>query len=141
VSAIDCSHSTPTITPAAIIVVAPVSIPVTIVSRTWIAMVIGKRIPTDLIAEVDVDYKSHQSRPPPTTLAIVLASRSPGPVVVVIDPAAIVIGRPAPWLMTYPGPAIGRTPGPLAISIRYPIVVSSNGGCVWTPNPSVFTGV
>jgi hypothetical protein len=43
----------------AIIVVAPVSmVPVTVIARSWIAMVIRKRIPTDLVAKRDVDYKS-----------------------------------------------------------------------------------
>lgn len=44
----------------------------------------------------------------------------PCPVVPIHEPAAIVIRRPAPWLIGLPSPAVIRLPDPLAIAIRSP---------------------
>lgn len=67
-------------------------------------MMIMKRVPANVIAKRNV--KRYQRGPPPTAMPVIPAARTPRPVVVVIDPAAIMIRSPAPRLIPNPGPAI-----------------------------------
>ena len=96
---------------AKIIPIVPVMIMPTIarfvVSRVWISLVIVKRIPAIVIAKRKIHiHKSYERRSPPTAFPVELAARAPGPVVVVVNPAAIVIRRPTPGFIAHPGPAI-----------------------------------
>src|SRR5439155_22401479 len=85
-----------------------------VVALMWVSFVIRKWIPADVISEGEVNRnKSDQRRAPPASVAIVLAAGTPGPIVVVVDPAAVVIGSPAPGLITNPGPTVRRTPSPV----------------------------
>lgn len=122
-------------------IITIVAIAMAIVARTWIAMTIGKRVPANLVAKVNINYKGHQGRSPPTALAIVLTTRSPRPGVVVVDPTAVVIRSPTPGFKAYPSPSIWRTPGPLAIAIRRPVIVTSQGVRMRPPDPTIFAGV
>jgi hypothetical protein len=70
-------------------------------------------------------------------MTVVIATRAPGPIVVVIDPAAIVVRGPTPWLITNPRPAVWRTPGPVTITIRGPVVIVVNYGRMRSPDPTV----
>src|SRR3990172_4650540 len=70
-------------------------------------------------------------------MAIVLAARAPGPVVVVIDPATIVIWSPSPRLITDPRPSVGCKPGPMTITIWSPVVIAVYDCDVRLPNPTV----
>src|SRR5437879_12219234 len=71
----------------------------------------------------------------------IIAVRTPGPVVVVINPAAIVIRRPAPRFVADPGPAVRIAPEPRPETIRRPVVVVIDDGNVRTPDPAVVVGV
>src|SRR5262245_22969443 len=104
-------------------------IAVTIVSRTRISVVIREWIPAVGVPvaitkrEIELE-KGYERGTPPSAIALKLATRTPRPVTVVIDPATIVIWRPAPFFIAHPGPAIRRAPDPMAITIRRPIAVS-----------------
>src|SRR6185369_4815435 len=84
-----------------------------------------------------VKHKRDQRRTPPTAIAIELAARAPRPVTIEINPTAVVIRRPAPWLIANPRPAIRRTPGPLPITIWRPIAVDADRARKRTPDPTV----
>ena len=66
-----------------------------------------------------------------------MTARTPGPIIVVIDPAPIVIRGPAPRFIPDPRPAIGRAPGPVAVTIGRPVVVDIDYGRVRTPDPTI----
>jgi hypothetical protein len=70
-------------------------------------------------------------------MTVVKTPRTPCPVVVVIDPTAIVIRRPTPRFVADPRPAVGINPAPAAITIRGPVVIVVNYSGVRTPNPTV----
>src|SRR2546426_11584565 len=71
----------------------------------------------------------------------IVAVRTPGPVVVVIDPAAIMIRRPAPRFVADPGPSVRLTPDPGAKTIRRPVVVVIDDCYVRSPDPAVVVDV
>src|SRR6185503_1253921 len=105
----------------------------------WIALMIIKRIPTDVVAEAYGERD--QRRPPPAAMTVELAARTPGPIVVVVDPTAVVIRRPTPGLLAHPGPTVRRNPNPAAIAIRSPIVIVVYDSDVRAPNPAVVVNV
>src|SRR5438128_7918618 len=72
---------------------------------------------------------------------LIADARTPGPIVVVIDPAAVVIRRPTPGLLSHPGPAVWGAPRPVSIAIRRPVVVDVDYGSVRPPDPAVIVGV
>src|SRR6266700_4300450 len=74
-------------------------------------------------------------------MTVEVAPWAPRPVIVVIDPAAIVIPRPSPRFITYPGPSVWWTPGPTAVTIGRPIVVVVDDYDIWPPDPAVFVCV
>src|SRR5262245_2382722 len=101
-----------------------------IVSRAGIPIVIRERVPAVrvpvAISEREVELeKGYECRTPPTPITLKLTAGTPGPVTVVIDPAAVVIRRPTPRLISHPGPAVRRTPDPMAVTIWRPIAVST----------------
>src|SRR2546422_1983835 len=67
--------------------------------------------------------------------------RTPRPVIVVVDPAPIVIWRPTPGLITDPGPSIRRAPAPLTIAIRRPVVIVVDNRYIGSPDPTVVIGI
>src|SRR5687768_7463486 len=85
--------------------------------------------------------KSDEGWPPPAAMAVVLAAWTPGPVVVVVDPAAVVIGCPAPRFISHPRPAIRWTPRPITMTVRCPVRVIVNNRCVWSPDPTIVVDV
>lgn len=107
-----------------------------IVTGMRVALVIRQWIPADVVSERYVEYKRDQRRTPPTALRLEFTTRAPGPGIVVIDPASVVIRRPTPWFITNPGPAIRRTPRPMTVAIRRPIVVGGNHGRARPPYPA-----
>jgi hypothetical protein len=130
---------TVTVRPVVAIAVSAIVIPiiVTIVARVRIALVIRQRIPADVLAERKIEvYKSDECRSPPTAVPIKPATRYPRPIVIVIDPTAVVIRRPSPRFVTDPRPAIRLDPGPGTITIWRPIVISADYRPVRTPNPA-----
>lgn len=70
-----------------------------------------------------------------------LTVRYPRPVVVDIDPAAVVIRRPAPRFVADPRPAVRRTPRPMPIAIRSPVSVSGQHSSTWPPDPAKLVAV
>src|ERR1043166_732985 len=104
-----------------------------------VALIVVQRIPANVIAERNVEYD--QRRTPPTAVPVISTARTPGPVVVVIDPTSVMIRRPTPRLLAHPGPTIRITPGPIAITIRRPVVVAAQKSCTWLPDPAVVGGV
>src|SRR5882724_461800 len=58
--------------------------------------------------------KEHKSRRPQRTIVGMHRSRPPAPVTTGMEPASIVIRRPAPRLIGNPGPAVVRLPDPAA---------------------------
>jgi hypothetical protein len=103
-----------------------------------IMLSISERVPTIVIANVDED---HKRRPPPTVIIVISAARTPCPISTMKDPAAVVVGRPTPWFITYPGPAIRGTPDPMTISIRRPIGIDIGDARARSPNPAVICRV
>ena len=110
-----------------------------VVTRMRIALVIVQRIPADVVAERN--GKRDERRPPPTAMPVITAARTPGPIVVVIDPAAVVIRRPAPRLVANPGPAVRRNPTPAAVTIGRPVIVVVDDRRVRTPDPTIVSRV
>src|SRR5208282_414782 len=47
-------------------------------------------------------------------------TRPPSPAAAINEPAAVVVRRPAPWLVTNPRPSVVRLPDPAAVAIRSP---------------------
>ena len=122
--------------------VTPVTVVVTVVAiitRVRIAVVIRQRIPADVGSEREVE--SNERRPPPTAVPVVPAARHPDPVVVVEDPAAVVIRRPSPRFVADPRPTVWWTPGPMAVSIWRPICVTRQDSGPWPPGPAEFVVV
>ena len=114
----------------------------TIVTRMRIALVIRKRIPADVVAEGKAEAdKSDERGPPPASLLVEVAARHPGPVIIVKDPAAIVIRRPTPRFVADPRPTVRRTPRPMTITIRRPIAERIDYAGVRPPNPAVLATV
>src|SRR5438445_10408975 len=72
---------------------------------------------------------------------LIAEARAPGPIVVVINPAAVVIRRPTPWLLSHPGPAVWRAPRPVPVAIRRPVVVVVDYGNLRPPDPAIIVGV
>src|SRR5687768_9429682 len=70
-----------------------------------------------------------------------MAARHPGPRVVVVDPASVVIRRPTPWFVTDPRPAIGRTPRPMTVAVRRPVAERVDHARVRLPDPTVIAGL
>src|SRR6266496_1550572 len=103
-----------------------------------IALVVRQRIPAEAVSPRKV-YRdeSNQRRSPPTAIAIVVAARTPDPVVVVINPSPVMIWSQTSWLISDPGPVIRSAPDPVSISIRSPIVVDIYYGSVWPPDPAI----
>src|SRR5687767_3019487 len=85
--------------------------------------------------------KGDERRTPPTAMPVILTARTPGPVVVIVDPAAVVIRGPTPGLITNPGPAIRRNPDPVSVAIRRPVVIVVDNRNVWPPDPAIVIGV
>jgi hypothetical protein len=104
-----------------------------------IALMIRKWVPANIITEGEVEC--YERRAPPTAVAIVITSGTPRPIVVVIDPTAVVIRSPAPWFRAHPRPAVWLDPAPSSITIRGPVVVDIDYGCVRSPNPAVVVDV
>src|SRR5215204_4722065 len=102
-------------------------------------MVIRQRIPRDVISKRNVE--SYERRPPPASVTVVVTPRTPGPIVVVVDPTAVVIRRPTPGFIANPSPAIGPNPRPSAISIRRPVAVVVDDCDVGPPHPAVVVNV
>src|ERR1051325_4324096 len=104
---------------------------------------VGQRIPCDLLVGggVDVDEGDEGRSPPVAPGDMALTTRGPAPVVVVIDPASIVIRSPAPGLVADPRPPVRRTPAPLAVAVRGPVVIVIDDGRRGTPDPAVITRV
>ena len=96
-------------------------------------MMISEWIPTIVIANIDEYY---QRGSPPAVIAQVCTARTPRPVTAVIHPSSVVIWRPSPGFITYPGPTIWRTPYPVTISIWRPINVV-DGGRMRSPDPAI----
>src|SRR2546427_10821547 len=71
----------------------------------------------------------------------IIAVRTPGPVVVVINPAAIVIRRPAPRLVPDPGPTVWIAPEPRPETIRRPVAEVVDDWHVTSPDQNVVVGV
>jgi len=114
-----------------------VTIVVTIMPRMRIPLVIIERVPADVVAKRDVENKRDQRGPPPASLPIKLAARAPRPIAVVLNPAAVVIRRPAPRLVTNPRPAVRRTPTPLAVAIRRPVAVYAQRARMRPPDRAI----
>src|SRR6185369_2703365 len=74
-------------------------------------------------------------------MTVELAAWTPGPIVVVVNPTAVVIRRPTPGLLAHPGPTVRRNPNPAAIAIRSPIVIVVYDSDVRAPNPAVVVNV
>src|SRR6185369_3940220 len=74
-------------------------------------------------------------------MTVELAARTPGPIIVVVDPTAIVIRRPTPRLLAHPGPPVRRNPNPAAVAIRRPVVVVVYDNGVRPPNPAIVVNV
>src|SRR6476659_1039839 len=99
-------------------------------------LVVVQRIPANIIATKN-NAERYQRRSPPAAVTVVLTTRAPCPVVVVVDPTAVVIRCPAPRFLAHPGPAIRRNPGPVTITIWGPVVVAVDCGRARMPNPAV----
>src|SRR5205085_1245175 len=67
---------------------------------------------------------------------VIVTARGPAPVVVVIDPAPVVIRGPAPRLVADPSPTVRRTPDPMPVAIGCPIIIVDDG-VAWSPNEAV----
>src|SRR5215213_2365947 len=106
-----------------------------------IVLVVIQRVPADVVAKREVEDKRDEGGPPPASLPVKLAARAPRPVAVVINPAPVVIRRPAPRLVTNPRPAVRRAPGPLAVAIRRPIAVDAERASARPPDPAVVVRV
>ena len=102
-------------------------------------MIVRQRIPADIVAEREVE--GYERGPPPTAVTRVSVARRPGPVVINIDPTAVVIRRPSPWLVSDPRPPVRRTPGPTTVTIRCPISVAADHRCMRTPDPAVLVSL
>lgn len=101
-----------------------VTVPIMVVVIV-IGVVIRQRAP----AHITVSYvHQHQCRRPPTASPPVITIRRPRPSSVVIDPAAVMIRRPAPRFVVHPNPAVRRNPAPLAVTIRRPVRICTDGG-------------
>ena len=98
-------------------------------------MMITEWIPVNLITKRNIERD--QCRTPPTSIPVIITARAPGPVVVVIDPAAVVIRGPTPRFVTHPRPTIRGAPGPTPITIRRPAVVVVDYGRVRPPDPAI----
>src|SRR5688572_19468342 len=48
------------------------------------------------------------------------AARPPAPAISGIEPASVVIRRPAPWVVAHPRPSIPINPCPASVAIRRP---------------------
>src|SRR5258706_7889755 len=108
-------------------------------TRIRVVLVIVQRIPADVITK---NYLERDQRgPPPTAMTVILAARTPGPIVVVVNPAAVVIRSPAPGLLAHPGPTIRRNPVPIPIPIWSPIVVTVDCAGLRMPDPAIVFGV
>src|SRR6185503_3810241 len=81
--------------------------------------------------------KCDKRRTPPAAFSRVVTVRTPCPIVVVIDPTAIVIWGPSPRLITNPRPAVWLAPGPIAMAVRRPIKIVVDDCYVGAPDPSV----
>jgi len=87
-------------------------------------LIVRQRIPADIVAEREVE--GYERGPPPTAVTTVSVLRRPGPVIVDIDPTAVVIRRPSPGLVSDPRPAVRRTPRPATVAIWRPISIAAN---------------
>lgn len=117
------------------------STPVTVVvPGSRIAIAIMKWVPTDVVAKRKIDYECDERRTPPTAFAVKLATRRPGPVTVVVNPATEMIRRPSPRFIADPSPAVGRNPDPLAVTIWRPVRITADDFSVWPPDPAVVVG-
>src|SRR5687767_15629674 len=106
-----------------------------VTTRPRITMMIRERIPRNVVADRNVE--SYESRTPPTTIAMVVAARTPGPVVVVVDPATVVIRSPTPRFISDPRPTVRPNPGPGPMTIRRPVYVVVDDRDMWSPDPAV----
>jgi hypothetical protein len=107
----------------------------------WIALVIVERIPA-ITTPTEIEMKErHQGAAPPTMVPVKLATRTPSPSAVVVDPTSIVIRGPTPWFISNPGPAEWRTPRPVSVAIGCPIVIKVYDSLMWPPDPTVVFGV
>ena len=66
--------------------------------------------------------KEDKRRRPQRAVAHIRRARPPAPAVAVIEPATIVIRRPAPRLVTNPRPAVIGLVSPIAVAIRNPAI-------------------
>jgi hypothetical protein len=102
-------------------------------------MVVGKWIPTDVVAKDNIDC--HQRRSPPTAIPVITTAWTPCPGVVVINPSAVVIRSPTPGFIANPRPAVRWTPHPIPITVRGPTVVAVDEGRMRTPDPTILIRV
>src|SRR5688572_7605328 len=107
-----------------------------------IPLVVRQRIPADVVSEREIKRDESDERgPPPTSFLVKLAARHPCPVVVVKDPAAVVIRSPTPRFIPDPGPTVRRKPRPMTVAIRRPVRVRVQHAGVRTPDPAVILAV
>lgn len=114
---------------------------VTIVTRTRISLVIRQRVPTNIVAERNVEHERDECRSPPTAMSVMLTSRTPCPIPIVVYPATVVVRRPTPRFIPDPCPAVRRTPRPMAITIRRPVGECADGCHMRPPDPAVVFGI
>src|SRR5678815_4717013 len=74
-------------------------------------------------------------------MSVVVTARTPGPIVVVVNPAAVVVRSPAPWFIANPGPAVWPKPRPASITVRRPVVVIVDDCYVRAPDPAIVVSV
>src|SRR5919205_4551347 len=92
-------------------------------------------------AYVDGDEVDERGPPPRAPVLVAVAARRPSPVVVHVDPAAVVIRSPAPIFVRDPGPAVRVAPDPTAVAVRRPVVVVVDDGRVRAPDVAVVARV
>src|SRR6185312_16142658 len=84
----------------------------------------AQRAPSIAAAEANADSPSWTTKPRDQSRRVVRPvpdrSRSPAPVIVVIDPATVVEGSIAPRLVVNPGPAPRIDPNPVTVPVRRP---------------------
>ena len=100
-----------------------------------VAVVIRERVPANVVAEREMEGDERWT--PPAATPVIMATRAPRPVVVVIDPASVMIRSPTPRFIPNPGPTVRRTPGPATVAVWRPVVIVVDDCDVGTPNPTV----
>src|SRR5437868_2949077 len=109
-----------------------------IVTRVRIGLMVAERIPADVraVRVAEGDERDQRGPPPTAMLIVIVTARGPAPIVVVIDPAPVVIRGPAPRLVADPSPTVRRTPDPVPVAIGGPIIIVGDG-VAWSPDEAV----